>query len=387
MRICHAFLFFSIKIAGGTPDLIFKICKAQERESHLPIIYTGSYKFDKDLAQKLKKTTIRVVRSWFDKAGFSLMPNLGKYLQMDIKKIDVIHMHAFRTFQNIILLNFCKKNNIPFVLDAHGSVPYYKRKKMLKWLFDKIWGFKILDEAAFLIAETNIGAKEYLGIYPNINPKKIVVLPPPFDTEEFKSLPKKGDFRKKYGINYNKKIIMFLGRIHQIKGNDFLIESFAKLNEVRNDCILVIVGNDDGHLNACKALARKLGIYDKIIFTGFLEGNDKNSALVDAEIVAQMSRQEQGAWAPFEAVLCGTPIIVTNHTGAGEDVKKIDAGETVTFGNSNELINCIQTILNNYSQAKKRTIKAKKFIEKNMSMTCRSQDYINIYKKAIETKK
>ena len=69
----------------------------------------------------------------------------------------------------------------------------------------------------------------------------------------------------------------------------------------------------------------------------FLEGNDKNSALVDAEIVAQMSRQEQGAWAPLEGVLCKTPIIVTADTGTGEDVKRLNAGYLVDFDN-NEII-------------------------------------------------
>ena len=64
----------------------------------------------------------------------------------------------------------------------------------------------------------------------------------------------------------------------------------------------MIVGSDDGHMDECKELAIKLNIKDKVFFTGFIGGSDKNSALVDADVVLQMSRQEQGAWAPLEGV-------------------------------------------------------------------------------------
>ena len=96
-----------------------------------------------------------------------------------------------------------------------------------------------------------------------------------------------------------------------------------------------------------------------MVFTGFVGGNEKNAALIDADIVAQMSRQEQGAWAPFEAVLCGTPIIVTDHTGAGEDVRRVSAGETVEFDNVSELSKTMEGILNKPKNAKEKTLKAK----------------------------
>ena len=69
-----------------------------------------------------------------------------------------------------------------------------------------------------------------------------------------------------------------------------------------------------------------------------------NSALVDAEIVVQLSRFEQGAWAPLEGVLCKTPIIVTADTGTGEDVKRLNAGYLVDFDN-NEILGSKQSLI------------------------------------------
>ena len=59
--------------------------------------------------------------------------------------------------------------------------------------------------------------------------------------------------------------------------------------------------------------------------------------------------------------MCGTPIIVTEDTGAGEDVKRIDAGETVKFGEVKTLSKQINSILENYDAAIDKTKKAKKF--------------------------
>ena len=383
MNILHAFLFFSIRFAGGTSDLMFKICKAQEKQGHRPAIYSGDYKFDRDLSKKLPKTRFKVTKSWLDREGFSIMPNLNRLVDDDKENIDVVHMHTFRTLQNYILYKFCLKNNIPYVIDAHGAVPYSTRKVLLKRLFDKLVGRKMLRHASFLIAETQVGVDEYLAIDPSLDKDKIIIISPPFDTDEFEVMPNVGKFREKYQVESDKKVIMFLGRVHHIKGNDFLIEGFADLCKSRGDCLLMIVGSDDGHMDECKALAQKLGVEDKVIFTGFIGGAEKNEALVDADIVVQMSRHEQGAWAPFEAVLCGTPIIVSENTGAGEDVKRVNAGETVRFGDVNALSKTIAKTLDNYMFALEKTSLAKNYIMTKMSMNARSHEYTDVYAQAI----
>ena len=50
MNIYHAYLFFSIRFAGGTSDLMFKICKAQEKQGHKPTVISGHHEFDDALA-------------------------------------------------------------------------------------------------------------------------------------------------------------------------------------------------------------------------------------------------------------------------------------------------------------------------------------------------
>jgi len=379
MKILHAFVFFSIKHAGGTSDLMFKIAKAQKKAGLSPIILSGDYKFDYELAGNLQGVDFVICKSFFDKFGFSLMPSMIWKLFSIRKDVDVVHMHVYRTFQNVILYLFCKTFSIPYVMDAHGAVPYHENKKFLKRVFDFIIGKRILRDAKHLIAETVVGRDEYLSIMPSLVADDVIVLSPPFDTDEFISLPDKGLFREKYQIDSNLKVVMFLGRIHYIKGNDFLIKGFAEALKLRPDLFLILVGPDDGHMEECKKIVDELNISSNVLFTGFLGGEHKNSALIDAEIVVQLSRFEQGAWAPLEGVLCKTPIIVTADTGTGEDVKRIKAGYLVDFDNNEMLANTIINILDNYDDAKKLTNEARDFIIENLSMNARIGEYTDLY--------
>tara|TARA_B100001769_G_scaffold46547_2_gene33096 strand:- start:149 stop:1291 length:1143 start_codon:yes stop_codon:yes gene_type:complete len=379
MKILHAFIFFSIKHAGGTSDLMYKIVKAQNKAGLSPIILSGDYKFDHGLAKKLEGVDFIICKSFFDKLGFSIMPSMVWKLIKVSKDIDVVHMHVFRTFQNVILYFFCKIYSIPYVMDAHGAVPYHENKRFLKKIFDFVIGKRILRDAKVLVAETDVGRQEYIEIMPELDKNEIIILSPPFDTDEFIDLPQRGEFRKKFNLGSERKIVMFLGRIHYIKGNDFLIKGFAEALKKRDDLFLVLVGPDDGHMKECKDLVNNLGINNQVLFTGFLGGEHKNSALVDAEIVVQLSRFEQGAWAPLEGVLCKTPIIVTADTGTGEDVKRLNAGYLVDFDNDEMLAQTIIDILNDYEDAKKLTLTARDFIIENLSMNARIGEYTELY--------
>jgi len=379
MKIIHSFILFSIKVGGGTSDLIYKICKAQAKVGLKPAVITGSYSFDRELSDSLNNVDIHIQKTFFHKLGLSIMPGIFSWCRKNLQQYDVIHMHVFRTFQNVILYYYCRKYDIPYVMDAHGSCPYFKRKRLTKRLFDVLIGKSIIRNASALIAETEVGVEEYLEIDNKLNRDKITVLSPPFDTDEYKQLPTKGEFRKKYNISLDSKVISFLGRVHFIKGNDFLIKGFAEFSKTNPNAILVIIGPDDGHMDECRKIAKDLNIVDRVIFTGFLGGEYKNSALVDSDIVVQLSRQEQGAWAPLEAVLCETPIVVTRHTGTGEDIKRLDAGYLVDFDDIEGLSDIFSNIFSNYDLAMVKTIHAKQYIEKNLSFNSRVDEYMSIY--------
>ncbi|MFC2007783.1 glycosyltransferase family 4 protein, partial [Chloroflexota bacterium] len=127
----------------------------------------------------------------------------------------------------------------------------------------------------------------------------------------------------------------------------------------------------------------KLNLTDRVLFTGFLSGAEKLSALVDADVVIQTSIYEQGIRMPFEAILCGAPIIVTEHTGAGEMVSNIDGGYTIEYGNNNGLREMIQYVLDNPAEAQKKTKKAREYIKSNLSLAKGIEKYEQLYEEVL----
>jgi glycosyltransferase involved in cell wall biosynthesis len=278
------------------------------------------------------------------------------------------------------------KYGIPYILDAHGSLPRKYRKIdpkfPLKWLFDIFFGNVILRDASRFIAETGESIRQYREL--GVNPDKIVMITPPFDIEEFSRLPPNGTFRKKYDIN-EQHIVLFMGRIHWIKGIDFLVESFGELAKLRNDAVLIIAGNDDGYLSTLKRMVGELKLTDKVVFTGFIGGEDRLAAMVDADVVIQTSVYEQGTGVPFEAVLCGTPIIVSKNTYASENVKDIDAGYLVEYGNNEELAGTIQQVFENPEEGRQKAQRAGKYIRENLSLEKAVMKYEQVYDEVINS--
>jgi len=387
MKILHVFDFFSPH-GGGTVELLYKLTRAQAQRGHEVTIYTSDFKLDRDYIASLPEVKIYPFHCVSSVGLFYVTPSLVEAAREHLKDFDVIHLHCVRSYQNIVIHSWAKKYGVPYVLDQHGSLPRTHDKRgfkwLLRWLFDVTFGYRILKDASRVIGETEVGVTEFKSF--GIKQDQVVLISPPFPVEGFAQLPPFGHFRDKYNLR-DKKIVMFLGRINWIKGIDFLINGFYQLTKLRSDAILVIVGNDDGFKSTLENQIKQLHLSDKVLFTGFLGGQDKLSALVDADVVIQTSRYEQGAWAPFEAVLCDTPIIVSSNSGAGEDVKKIDAGYLVEYGNENELRDMIQYIFNNTAEAKTKTKKAKEYIKANLSMAKGVEKYEALYQEVMKMKR
>ena len=78
---------------------------------------------------------------------------------------------------------------------------------------------------------------------------------------------------------------------------------------------LVIAGNDMGGLDEAIALARALGVADRVRVVGLLPGRERLEALADADAVVYPSEHEIFGLVPLEALLCGTPVVVADDSG------------------------------------------------------------------------
>ncbi len=361
-------------------DVIFNLSAVLSKRGHRVTVLTSDLGLDPEYVDSLKNVDVRAYHCSLNLAGFLVLPSMIGTVKRNLKDFDVIHLHCHRSFQNVVVHHYAKKYGVPYVLDTHGDTPRSVNGRGLKWLFKCLFdisiGRRIVNDASWLIGQNEMGCNEYIEAGAR-HPERIVSVTPMRDMKQFDHLPVPGMFRQRYGLD-NKRIVMFLGRLNRIKGLDFLVQSFALLAKSRTDVTLVLVGSDDGHKLALEKLAGELGITERVLFTGFLQGEAKLAALVDADVLIQPSIYEQGVWAPYEAVLCNTPIILTA-SGAGEEVRKADTGYVVEYGDKKGLSDKIAYVLDNPAEVAAKTRRAKEYIRANLSLEKGVENYERLY--------
>lgn len=330
MKILQVISSFSPAYSyGGPVKMAFNISKELVKNNHHVTVYTTDvydsnsrldYKINPEIMDGITVYRFRNLSNYLSRKNLTCAPSMLFYLKNQIKKFDVIHLHEYRSFQAIFAYYYAQKYNIPYIIQARGSVLPFFEKQFLKQAFDVIWGNRILANSACCIALTKTESDQYFrrGVPEN----KIVIIPNGLDLSQFSNLPERGTFRSKYGISPTEKIILFLGRIHKIKGIDLLIEAYADLlNEIPN-ARLVIAGPDDNFLSALQKQIRELKPGKMPLFTGPLYNQEKLAAYVDADVYVLPSRYEIFGNTILESWACGTPVIVTTGCHIADVVEK-----------------------------------------------------------------
>ncbi|MEM2373500.1 MAG: glycosyltransferase family 4 protein, partial [Thermoproteota archaeon] len=264
--------------------------------------------------------------------------------------------------------HYAHKWKIPYILQAHGSIPRIGSWKKLKIIYDIFFGYRLLRDASKVIALSRFEAEQYRRM--GVPKDKVVIIPNGIDLSEYSNLPPKGFFKNKYNIPEEKKIILYLGRIHRIKGIDFLIKAYAYLTEEigYKDAILIIAGPDDGYLNEAKTLTKTLNIEDSVMFTGPLYGRDKLEAYVDAEFYVLPSRYETFPMTVLETYACAKPVIASNLGGLKDLVLNGETGLLFETGNFRQLAENMFYLLNNEEKTLEIGLNGRAFVEKNFSI-------------------
>jgi len=149
---------------GGPVKVCFDVSKELVRRNHSVTVVTTDTLDEKKRIKKLEEEAdgIKIIRfrnvsNWMAKKLNGYLP-LGFYLwtKSNIKKFDFVHCHDFFTLQNIIVSYFCKKYNVPFVIQPHGSLSSVRKNarfSFVKKIFLKIF-FNVLKNSKNIIALT-----------------------------------------------------------------------------------------------------------------------------------------------------------------------------------------------------------------------------------------
>ncbi|MGD8786456.1 MAG: glycosyltransferase family 4 protein [Phycisphaerales bacterium] len=143
------------------------------------------------------------------------------------------------------------------------------------------------------------------------------------------------------GIENDEKIVLFLGRITMQKGPEYFLQAAKKVLEVMDNVKFVMVGSGD-LMHRSIEMAAELDIGHKVLFTGFLHGEDVQRIYQMADLYVMPSVSEPFGIAPLEALNHDVPVIISKQSGVSE---VLTHALKVDFWDIHEIANKIVAVL------------------------------------------
>ncbi|WP_099191498.1 glycosyltransferase family 4 protein [Tepidibacter mesophilus] len=258
----------------------------------------------------------------------------------------------------------------PFSLSLHNEM--FLPKKI-----DSKRAKECIDRVEFICTVSEFIANGVESLYPNakgkMNPVYSAVdldLIKPFWSEDV--LKDRMDMRKKYGVKYQSKVIIYVGRLSKKKGPHILINAMKNVLKDYPDTKLIFVGSKWYGNNATDDYVKKLQIEaqeleDNIAFTGFLTPDEIPKYYNMGDLFVCTSQwQEPLARVHYEAMASALPIITTNRGGNAEVIDQGVNGFAIDdYTNPDEFSKYIKYLIENEEKSIEMGRAGREFVEKN----------------------
>ena len=327
MRILHVVTSLNLR-AGGVAQGIISITKFYEdlgAEPHVVCMDpegTALDDVDHIKVHKLGSSSL---------GAFSYHPELLPWLQKHAQHFDAIIIDGLWQYHGYAVCKALKRLNVPYYVFTHGMLdPWFKRafrlkhlKKCIYWWVDQ---YRVLRDARavlFTCEDEKLLARE--SFWPYSVSEEVVGYGTTLTAEAEASSDE--DLYILHPELRSKRIFLFLSRIHKKKGCDLLLEAFAEVAKQDQTLHLVIAGPDQtGWQHELIQLAARLGIADRVTWTGMLKDKAKWGALKAAEVFVLPSHQENFGIVVAEALAVGTPVLISNKVNIWREVDEANAG-------------------------------------------------------------
>jgi glycosyltransferase involved in cell wall biosynthesis len=239
---------------------------------------------------------------------WKLDPKRRGHLKELIRRADGVHIHGIWETHCAVGAELAQACQRPYIVSAHGMLERWalQTKRLKKAVYATLIETNNLRRATCLRALTRAEVNDYrrIGL---TNP--VAVVP---NGVAIPAGVSGSPFQEAYPQLSGKRVVLFLGRIHQKKGLALLVRAWAHAASTFDDAHLVLAGPDfDGTRATLEALVDGLGIRNQVTFTGMLAGPMKWSALAAASVFVLPSFSEGFSVAVLEALGVGLPVIVT----------------------------------------------------------------------------
>jgi len=322
-----------------------------------------------------------------------------------IARHDVVHIHNIWDPILIHAVNEARRQNKPVVLSPHGILTRWalSEKRLKKSIAMALLYRRAITKVSVVHALSTFEREEMAAFGFR---GKVVVVPNGVFLEEIDPLPAPRTFYAAHPELNNEPFILFLSRLHPIKGLDILVDAFARVlsnlqhptptpssspnaqaiahSPVPSASLslprLVIIGPDFGMEAPIREQAARLNIADRVHLTGPIFGRAKYDAMVDCACFCLPSGHEAFSVAIAEAMACRAAVVISPECHLPE-AQQAGAG-LVVDRDATKLAAALEQILTNEPARRTMGERGRKLVEDHFTWTKVAESLITAYRAA-----
>jgi len=286
---------------------------------------------------------------------------LLEHAKTEGKQYDLVHAHYWLSAKVARTLE--QRWNVPVVQMFH-TLGLVKREVMdedidgesdVRVTIER----QAVRESAAIVAASEIERGELRELY-GADPAKVHVIPCGVDPTLFRPM-RQADARERLGRDQCERIVLFVGRIEQIKGIDVLLRALGRLfvrhPDLRSDVCLLVVGGaldpqDDApeteKIQELRRLVHEHRMEANVNFVGSLDQETLALYYAAADVCAVPSLTESFGLVALEAMACGTPVVGTRVGGLQTLIEHGESGLLVPPGDDEALAEAIAQVLTDH---------------------------------------
>lgn len=262
--------------------------------------------------------------------GYGYRRALVPWLRAAAGRYDAVLVHGLWQYCGLAAWRALAGGATPYYVYAHGMLdPWFKRryrlKHLKKWLYWPWAEYRVLRDARavlFTCAEERRLARQSFWLY---RCRELVctlgIAPPP------PLAPARAAFLAAHPQLHGRRLLLFLGRLHEKKGVDLLIDAFGAVAARDPQLHLVMAGPaPTAQLQRWRQRCAALGLDARVSWTGMLDGELKWGAFAAADLFVLPSHQENFGLAVAEALACGTPVLISDRVNIWREIDAAHAG-------------------------------------------------------------
>ncbi len=318
---------------------------------------------------------------YFSKSiGFLYAPAMANQLNQIVPSMNLVHTHLPFIYPTIAGARAAHLHQKPLFYHQRGVLcpDHLTYRSFKKKIYLKLIEGPILKKATSLIALTEYEYESYRKLKVDT---QCYIIPNGIELDEYEGNDKEA-IGSELGLDGDTLVILFMARLHPMKGIEQLLDAFIKIQNVILNVSLVVAGPDEyGMLPRWQDKVRSAGLEKRILFPGTLAGKMKNKILARADLFCLPSNAEGFSMAIVEALASGTAVMISPGCHFPE-VETAGVGKVVE-AKPEAMAETLIELLRDKKQLEAMGRKGRDFVSQKFSWDTIADDFIEVYREGI----